>query len=40
MPLFPTLVRQKQVDLYEFQSSLVFWDSQHYTEEPCLNNES
>jgi hypothetical protein len=40
MPLIPALRRQKQVDLCEFEDSLVykseFWDDQGYTEKPYL----
>jgi hypothetical protein len=40
MDLIPALRRQRQVDHYEFKASLVyrakFWDSQGYTEKPCI----
>ena len=39
MPLISALRRQRHMDLYEFEASLVykeFRDSKGYTEKPCL----
>ena len=41
-PLIPALGRQRQVDLYEFEASLVYRvipNSQCYTEKPCLRKQ-
>ena len=42
MPLIPALGRQRQVDLCEFEASLIyrsFQDSQDYTEKPYLEKQ-
>jgi hypothetical protein len=43
MPLIPALERRRQVDIREFEASLVyrveFQDSQGYTEKSCVNRE-
>ena len=45
MPLIPALRKQRQVDCYEFEVSLVYrvsskTDSQGYTEKSCLGKNS
>jgi hypothetical protein len=44
MPLIPALKKQRQADLCEFDTSLIyrereFQDSQGYTKKPCLCGE-
>ena len=45
MPLIPALGRQRQVDLCEFEDSMVYQSELHYrtgskaTEKPCLKSQ-